>query len=136
MPISQDVVIFFFVHSSFVSIKISRQKCLFIQNKSLKLIKLFGVVWNDDDKFFAWFSLFFFSFLNRMYVVRLRPKKCISLFVANADFNWMENLCACDCTVCVLRYSTERVGECHKNTTTTERKNWMGEIEGTNTKKK
>lgn len=70
-----------------------------------------------------------------MYVVRLRPKKCISLFVANADFNWMENLCACDCTVCVLRYSTERVGECHKNTTTTERKNWMGEIEGTNEKK-
>lgn len=53
---------FFFVHSSFVSIKISRQKCLFIQNKSLKLIKLFGVVWMIMINFSLSFPYFFFFF--------------------------------------------------------------------------
>lgn len=51
---------FFFVHSSFVSIKISRQKCLFIQNKSLKLIKLFGVVWMMMMNFSLGFPYFIF----------------------------------------------------------------------------
>lgn len=58
--------------------------------------------------FFGYFFLYILECMSSK-----RAKSISLLLPANTDFNWMENLCACDCTVCtfsivVYRKNVER----------------------------